>query len=1356
MAIEGLQVILDKEAVVPTPTADRLVNDPSAVEGAFLHHVRTYVPFGRASGADDSGDALSISDYEQRLIAKVKAAAAPKGYITADFGYGKTSTALHVWDRCRRAGLLAVPPFQLGRLDDLIHASFGWARHELRKSAPALVPDLERLYATYRDRSIESDSGGDAAVAAKLRELQSAGRYNLTLVATDYATFFEQLADLAGQAGFSGITVLADELQQYLDPAIRGGTGDPIAPLHNIVEALNTRRGQLPVGLIFSLLLKDFGLINDQRGDFIQRLKADGLGIDLRTIYDRRFATRLWDRLAEEFEFADEAPRIVSTSALDALGQIAARDDLANGPRTVIDAFRWVTRRYLEGATDPVTSPDLVDAFLAGTLVFDGTSKLQTVVQKHLETPLVASRDDLRRVVKVLAAFPTNGASEAELRELQLLEGAQELDRLARGDVTIMVGGGLDDRGERVPFGYTLHGLEPQSAVAQDWLTQTLREFSRNFVDTSETTVARAETGFSRMLTDVVFRSPGWKQVEENARRRSDNANRSLLFEGSFPATNKRYPSRRLHVRILRDGEIPEPPRPDVDVTLDVTLSLNHSTHERERRQLPGTIERDGEGRARLCLNLFHREGEGYYQDLQAALQPVVSPNRVTPLLLLALHSYLEEKRNAKLVPKENDPEIEGHYQPRLLEHSSEELLNTEIGAPFGGRGPRVMEQLFRELVESRYPAYHTVMRQTGWAQSLMDYQTALERLDTRHERRGAVDVELGKEDLARRFNRANTSMDSLITNFPELLVVEPAFKGRAPSKVRFRLHPFEERVLELLRGGTPVRVVESGRTVTVNQAGLRAVEDTGAHLGYRPQEIGRLLDLLGARELVEVLTRDGVVREVAHVGLSAEDLAIRAAELMERVDALIMVFPDDASLGEKRRTLANMRQALTGSASLDEATLLQRDSRLRQIRSQLDAFLASKLDALRSSAKQVSLESNTELARTHRLNDPIGEEFFGPQLDAIRTTLLIAVTAHQTRRANVKERIISVIGQLQASSPTVESVVQGQQDVAALRRAEQELGGESRALDQRCRQLTEARRVLTQIGELTNAVALGVGVADTAKLSEALGEVVARIRAEISSRKEIALDGAARWDEQLAAIRSRLNERVQAEADAFNDRHRRYLAMFQQHLSLPAGAPDPIVVAFNPANPAASRAAQADVVAKSLAGSLDRISEGVKQFQAKLLALRSSGDLQLVDDPTAADAACRRLLGELDGIADRAVGLTARAGVREVVDDVDGRCVSLFNEIQLCFSVVQRTFSDANRVLSTARLRQLDEEERGAADRLRQLTATNGEIDIGILLQDEALRQVFQRGDAWKAIEQLYSKRRISVIVRLSGPLSS
>lgn len=919
MALEGLNVVLEKEAVVPTPTADRLVSAPDAVDAAFLRHVRSYVPFGRASGGEE--DVLSIADYERRLIEKVKSNGAPKGYITADFGYGKTSSALYLWDRCRTAKLLAVPLFQLGKLDDLIHATYGWARYEFSRVAPGLVPEVDALYKSYSERSIESDAGGDAAVATALRALQAAGRYHLTLVATDYITFFERLIGLARQAGFTGLVVLPDEVQQYLDPVIRGGLSDPIAPLHNIVEALNTRRGHLPVGLIFSLPRKELGVINEDRGDLIQRLKMDGLGLDLSTVYDKRFAARLWQRLAAEFDFVPEADRITTTSALDALGQIAARDDLANGPRTVIAAFGYMTRRFLEGreGVPPLTPIGLVEAFLAGEIVFDATSKLQAVVHGHLESPLVAERPIFREVIKAFAAFPTDGAPPATLRALDLWEPAQELQRLAQGDIVVMVGGGRDERGEAMPFGYTLRGLEPQSAIATDWLTTTLREFSRNFVEGADRTIERAEAGFARLLSDVVFRAPQWKRVEHTERRRMDGANRSLVFEGSFSSTAKRFPDRRVLVRILREGEAPDRNGNNADITLDITLARHLDDDDRRRRTLPGHLEVRDDGQARLTLNLFHRESEDYYPDLQAALQPVVNPYRVTPLLMLALHEYLEEKRRARQVPKEDDREIEHYYQPRLLDHSAEELLNAEFGARFNARGARTIEELFRALVEARYPAYKTLIRQQGWTGALRGYQTALEHFPSRHERQGATEYEANKDELAKLFNRANPSLDSFLDTFPELIEVSPKFKGRERSKVRFKLHPFEEHVLQLLRTGEESSTRLGGRVVPVRKVKLGLIEHAAAIRGYRVSELGVLLDLMGTRELAEVSPQQGIISEVPHIKLSVEDLAHRVEAVLRRVTALLAVFPDDSTLSNHLDILKRLEAELTrnGTKSL-------------------------------------------------------------------------------------------------------------------------------------------------------------------------------------------------------------------------------------------------------------------------------------------------------------------------------------------------------------------------------------------------------------------------------------------------------
>ncbi|MFN7967688.1 MAG: hypothetical protein U0V87_18595 [Acidobacteriota bacterium] len=128
----------------------KLVTAPDTVDTAFLHHARTYVPFGHAAGGDEA-DAISIVDYEKRLITKVIEKGAPRATSLPTLGAARSSTALYTWDRCRRAGLLAVPPFQLGSFDDLIHAAYGWSRYGFKRTAPGFVPELEALYARYSE-----------------------------------------------------------------------------------------------------------------------------------------------------------------------------------------------------------------------------------------------------------------------------------------------------------------------------------------------------------------------------------------------------------------------------------------------------------------------------------------------------------------------------------------------------------------------------------------------------------------------------------------------------------------------------------------------------------------------------------------------------------------------------------------------------------------------------------------------------------------------------------------------------------------------------------------------------------------------------------------------------------------------------------------------------------------------------------------------------------------------------------------------------------------------------------------------------------------------------------------------------
>lgn len=141
MTIDGLRTILEKEEVVPTRLARDFLENSQVVDDIYKHHVRTYIPL--QTGSDE---ASGVNDFAKRFIQQVKDARAPRGYITADFGYGKTSAGLFVWQKAQDARLIAIPPFKLNRLEDLLDATAGWLAYIFDKNVPHLVQRVVEIY----------------------------------------------------------------------------------------------------------------------------------------------------------------------------------------------------------------------------------------------------------------------------------------------------------------------------------------------------------------------------------------------------------------------------------------------------------------------------------------------------------------------------------------------------------------------------------------------------------------------------------------------------------------------------------------------------------------------------------------------------------------------------------------------------------------------------------------------------------------------------------------------------------------------------------------------------------------------------------------------------------------------------------------------------------------------------------------------------------------------------------------------------------------------------------------------------------------------------------------------------------
>lgn len=891
MSIEGLQSILDKKEVVPTFSVQDLVERPAQVEADYLYHVRTYVPVNRA--ADGKEGQITVEEFEKRLIKQVKEGKVPRGYITAGYGYGKTTTALYMWKRAQDANIVIVPPFTLSQLPDFLHAVYGWLRYKLGQTRPALIERLETLYKAAIDRSLERITESYGLAIDQAQSLLKEGRLLLELRANDYLDFFEKSTQIALDAGYEGLVVLPDEIQQYFRPKLKEG-GDPIAPFFGIIQLLNTRAStsSLRFGFIMIITLEELAQIRDtfRRNDLLHRMKD--LQIDLTSLYDHQFAPNLWHLMAKQFDFEAEKAVICDDATLDALGEISARNDISDGPRTVINVFARMVGRFVDsnGQLKPYSPIDLMTDFLDEQAIsFAGDDKLRRVLRRALDSHVV--RDDPDRygpAVKLAAAFPTDGVSRAIQRRYDQANALDELMRKAIGD---LVQAGLQGEGA-----VKLTGLS-QEKERTSWLPATVREFRLGYNEHATITRDRAEEAFIALLTQRVFTNSRWKLIR--SRNRSFVLNRSLIFEGAFDSLKAEYPKRAVHVRLLWQDEAVKDSNVDGDVCIEYQLYLPTDMDDDARRSFARPAEdRPDEATARIPLNLLYHRTEDIPQNLQKELEDVWSPFDLSPLVLANIYQLIEEKRKEGDIPKKDDSLILNGFQPTVLDTLMKLLFNAQVGQDLGVAGTQITEQAVGYMLKARYPNYQPLITAQQWNSSLTKYENALGQLEQPDQRTGETVVSTKKEDLAKLFTLSNTGFDSFTRSFPTLLLVAKDFRGESKGEVYFTQHPMEKTILGWLRNSKHAESVNrKGRAVTIHRISTGVINRDAMSQGYLEEEVKALLSLLEKRGLVE--QRDGWLIEVIADDYDLSELRQLLRTYDHDLDTLLDAFGSSAQLIE-------------------------------------------------------------------------------------------------------------------------------------------------------------------------------------------------------------------------------------------------------------------------------------------------------------------------------------------------------------------------------------------------------------------------------------------------------------------------
>lgn len=859
---ELLDLIRKDEGIISTHTAADIDDSAASVEEKYRTYAGTHISLGDTSGFEQNVyDALTENDDPT------------KGYLYGPFGYGKTSTSVSIWHKLNQNEIIAVPPFTVDSFAAIMRATYGWMHYKLRTEAPPYVDDLEEIHKSYLRREIQDyaeekkdayDVGVDKLVEM-FEEMEQTGELDLSINADTLIDFFDECTKLATEAGFEGLVVLGDELQQYFKSA--DNRQDAEADFRDLIWDIHSGAqidGEF--GFFVSMPAQTKSSLDTRSGDVLNRLESDNLMLNLENVYGQDFPTELWTEYASRFDFGDQQHDVITVHALNAIGQICSRPELSNGPRTVIDIFRIGLQNY-KNTDEAFSALDLAKEFYNGEVRFQGSSTIiQSAIGDALDHSSVATEEQ-KNFIKLCAVFPEEGIPETAVEEYELLDARRHLSKKLHGEVIKVI----DE-------GYTLIDVT-RSDGPQDVVRELIRDFWSNY-DTDHPNAQYAHSALSNQLIGGEIFEPqrgklkGWG-VGDGLDKEAEQLYRKHGMVGTFDPT---YPKRSATITITDQAHEDEvigsaqtgPGEVDNDIAFNFILGW-----EKANKTVDPHIRKESEREYTFMLN--GRETFDQLPDGIEFLRDAMDPKAVNPFLMLALVDYLDK------TDKDLDPQqlqrIES-FQNSLLKQAIQTLFGEELieNAPFEIRraGKMAVDTVFREAMQDLYPDYSTLITSTQYESVMSDYMDFLDSLQTVSLCRGMETVTESKSEVAQRFGLKNTSpFDGRIKkHYSDLLTVENSDKD--DFEVRATLHPFEQYIVDEL---------ESGER---EEFPLKEIQQIGYNKGYKTEELDIIFDFLSRRRIVGVNNNDALtLLETDYSITQVEEVLATGRELQTKIEDL-------------------------------------------------------------------------------------------------------------------------------------------------------------------------------------------------------------------------------------------------------------------------------------------------------------------------------------------------------------------------------------------------------------------------------------------------------------------------------------
>ncbi|MBD2580166.1 hypothetical protein [Oscillatoria sp. FACHB-1406] len=894
------------EAIVDTVSPARIESDPQGVRDRYQTYVRAYRPLER------------VEVLREHLLAELEALHPVNGYLSADYGYGKTATLVYLWHSLQQAGTLAVPPFKFRELGDLIEATYGWMKACLK---PEFQPRLEALYGDY---ALQSRQVQAAELARKYKLPETKALKIVRELKSDVANtdrvlnFWRDSVPILREAGFKGLCILADESQEFL--RTEEGASVRIQLLSDLVKGMRAL-GNLPVALIFGMPTSPTeSAIAEQASDIIHRMKEQKVCLRLADADWREFPSDLWEYLRAQFlDSESEGEKVLHPATMESLGQLCDRKDLSNGPRTVIEIFKRAVRFASEQGRS-YTPLDLIEDYLAERVQFYGAQqqRINKAIEASEQIPAFWKHPHGKDAIALLAIFP-NGVSDTIAAQFNLLESIEQL--AADED---LYGSHIVRPTER-SFALASIAKPTTPSIVEQIVNRFRQQWFQEW--SSERKESVAVKVFRTEILPLLFSSSKtgqranwtWRYRSEWKQDRSGFYN---ILTGAPERYKAEYPNRSLMLCVGTERAKLMGFVPPEKTHLDWRFHLHYAPGEEQVPQQELTAIA-GTNQVDFSLHLS-RSFERRYPLTFGLLGKAIPPEKCSACTLLNLSDYIQnwlldnsETNRAEKARLEYHRQQCHQYALRLLLPTIQpENWSVRGITDVKGGEAQLIESIFTTINKRLFPNYQSFY--SNLHPSLIKYKIVLKKVPL-VARRGYQSYQVLKPEFEQIFEAGASSLPSFLSTLKQHQLVKSYKIGSQKedfSSIDFAQHPLEAFIQEQLETKGKLQAVETSvGSQEVKALALKELREAVLEIGYLYEEFEEALEWLKQRRYCEQVK--GIIRQT--IGeLEPEQLKEKLNQLHSQISELLEAF-NEPLLREIERELQQVRESL---ASLEDSEL--------------------------------------------------------------------------------------------------------------------------------------------------------------------------------------------------------------------------------------------------------------------------------------------------------------------------------------------------------------------------------------------------------------------------------------------------